>query len=472
MSWKAPPPDKSMSASQQRRTRAQIQEEETAALLGPEWKERYGRITLKDGKKVSIRLLARQFIRFVPIYDISQSALEDLARQIKIQINDMKGGKRSKQRGAGFNEVLQVAKAVSLYAALKTSDATGRSAQYFKNEVIDPIFGSGSRLAVIIIKLGDQLFVKAPVTVTIGAIAAVGFTANVAATIVSKFNTWARGVAAAGLTDEVAESAAKVAVGDFKSIANTASIGFLVANQLGFLPFSSLAAAILYGLKVTATNAPLRANAVAMLYAWYLAMPDENRAEFNQKVREYTQQAKESAASAAAAAVPAAKELGTMLLTKARENPQITVATVTAAAAAIGVALNPGVAEAIVAKITEALTATGGRLAEINAFQAIAATAVGSIGVATAAPLLSAAEDPDAANVAAEILQGGAPAAAIAAADVGVFGAELEAAVAAMGAAGEGADVMPQGGRRPRKTKKRAMKKRRMTRRKPLTFSY
>lgn len=457
-------------------TSDRLAQQEAKALLGP-LADLYGRIKLDDGRTVSARLLVRNFIRFAPIDD---ALSDDKVRQIATVMGVKQGGGRRRgQRGGGWAEFKQYIKAAALYAMYKNE---GRDPRYFTEEVIIPIFGTSKRVLDIIIKLADQVVVKTPVTALVSSLAAIGFTANVAANITGKLNTWARGVAAAALTDEVAESAAQVAVGDFKSIVRTTGIGIVVVNQLGFLPFSSLAAAILYSLKITATNSTVRANAVAMLYTWYLAMPDATRDRFNQKVTEYAEQAKQAAASGAAAAVPVAKELGEMLVEKVQANPAAFAAAATAAAGAAGVALTPGAVDAIVASITAGLSKVSAAGAGINAFQAIAATATTAIGAVTAAPLL-AADVPknDAEELAGQVLAEAAPAAAIAAADAGAFGAELEAAVnaqmAAEGAAGMGAaaaaieGAMPEGGRKRRKTKKRAMRKRRMTRRRPI-FSY
>lgn len=461
-----------------KKTQAQVGEADTAIFLGPEWKTRYGRFTLDDGRKVSLRLLERNFVRFAPIYDISDRDI----RAIENQINSMKGGGRRNQRGGYLTETMQIIKAASLYVAYKGADKTGRAAEYFKQEVIDPIFGSTSRVAAIIVKLADQVVIKTPVTAVVGSLAAVGFTANVAATIAQKFNTWARGVAAAALTDEAADRAAQVAVGDARKIATTAGIAALIANQVGILPMSILAATILRGLKVSVKTPVLRANVVATLYAWYLAQDQPTRNAIKAQAVEYANAAKDATVSGAEKTKQIAISLAPYLLATGVVAAGVAVAAPGAAAA--------GVAAAQAAVVSTA-TAAGAMIAGIqariqgmNAFQAVVeilpvgVAAGAAVPVAAAVPVVP--EDP-AIGPAGNILAEGEPAAEIAAADAGAFGAELEAAAnAAMqaeDAAAADADMppaapgAPAGGRKHRKTKKRAMRKRRITRRRPL-FSY
>lgn len=466
-------------------TSDRLAQAEAARMLGPLGDLR-GRITLSDGRIVSARLLARNFVKSAPV-DFNEAQLRAIDGEINKIAADTPAGGRRKHRGGGLEEVKAMIKAAALYAAYKTADATGKSANYFKTEVIDPIFGAGSRVTTIVLKLADQLVVKTPTTAVLIALGGVGFTANVVATITGKFNTWARGVASAALTDEVAERAAQVAVGDFKAIARTAGVAALIANQVGIFPIPTVTAAILAGLKITVTNPVARANVIVAFYSWYIAQDQQTRAAINAQATEYANAAKSKTAAGVARAKEIAVTLAPYLVVGAAAAAGVAWAAPEAVTAALGAI--PGATQAAAATAAELYGRfqAGG----INAYQAIAAAvgvSAGAANIPAAQPAPAAGVPPPAAPVEAAVNVLADDDAVAAAGAMGAYGPEIDAAVAAAeAAAGEGAaaaaapvvpatgddgmGVPPQGGRKHRKTKKRAMRKRRMTRRRPI-FSY
>ena len=458
--------------------KVQALREEAQLIVGSKPLEYYGRNP--DG--TSKRLAAKNFILTVPVEGITESQLDALLTSIGVP--PMAGGGR--QRGGDLREKLLIAKAYTMMLAYNAGQLGIDSVDYFKNEVLMPIAGTSARVGQIIMKLADQVIVKAPTTVVVLGLSTLGASANVLATIVKKFNAWGRNNAAILLTDEFAENAAAVAVGDAKAIASTAGVALGVANMAGVLPLSTLAAAILYGLKVTITNKNIKAHIVAGLYTWYLSQPEQTRIAIQQGAINYARTAKDAAANGAVKVKDTAVTLAPLLLATGAAAGAVALAApgaVAAAPAAAAAAVQAAVA-AVQPLATQASALLGGiQVQGRTAFQVIAS-------LLPAAGVAAAAVPPEDAAGAAAILEEGAPAAAIA---VGAYGPEIEAAIAAadaaaaaavaaadagvaaagMGVAAAGDDRMgaPAGGRRHRKTKKRAMRKRRMTRRRPI-FSY
>lgn len=435
---------------------------EADRLLGANWEYYYGRAS--DG--TSLRLSPRDYIAFAPVdkSDIGDFDIDKLGSVLGIPA---KGGKR--QRGGNFEESVEGAKVIAMILAYKTQRAGEYSIDYVKAEIINPIFGTSGRVVEILINLAEQLVVQTPVTVINGILASVGFTANVLTRITAKFNAWGRAGAASLLSDELAEQAAAIAVADAKTIATTAGVGAIVANQVGILPMSALVAAILRGLKIATGNRVARANVVAMLYAWYLAQDEQTRNTIKQNVVEFANNAKDLTATGVAKTKQIAVTLAPYLLATGVAAAGVAVA-VPGAVAAV-----PGAVAAAVSAVPPMFAALQVQIQGMNAFQAVVA-ALGAAGVAQGVVV------PQAQDAAINVLEVGVPGAAQAV--TGAYGADLEAAAnAAMQAedAVAAADAMqdvpaaapgaPAGGRKHRKTKKRAMRKRRITRRRPL-FSY
>lgn len=420
------------------------------------------------------RRLARNFIEFIPV-DVSEAEADAFLASFGVP---PQGGNRT-QRGGNLAEKLAAAKAAALMVAAAAGRAGKTGAQvageYLVNEFVAPIFGTTSTTAVFLIKLAEQIAVKTPTTGVMLTVSTVGFAANTLTKILNKFNTWGRAAAGALLSDELAERAAAVAVGDAKQLATSVGIATIIANQIGIFPVSAVTAAILAGLKITVKNPVARANVVAAFYAWYLAQDEPTRTEIKNNATQYAIAAKDTTVSGASKAKTLAVKLAPYLVIGATAAGVAAWAAPGAVQAAV--AAVPGMVSVAKASATQMIASI--QVGGMNAYQAIAAAVGAAVPVtlqqAQPAPAAGAPPPPapaEAVNVLADNN------AVVAAGVMGAYDAELEAAANAVAAAGEGAAVAedaamgaPAGGRRFRKTKKRGMRKRRMTRRRPL-FSY
>jgi hypothetical protein len=193
-----------------------------------------------------------------------------------------------------------------------------KAKEYFMANYAAPLLGVGTKLFDIGAKLADQLIVKAPVTLTMLSAAGVGYTFNVTAEIIRKFNHWGRKTTDEFLSDEKAKKAAEWAVQDAMTSGKTALVGVAVANQLGLLPASALLAAILFALQINVASPTGRGYMIASFYAWYAGQPKETQEEVKKAATEYAVSVKNAAVKGApqvkAAAKAAGKTLGPLLV--------------------------------------------------------------------------------------------------------------------------------------------------------------
>lgn len=275
------------------------------------------------GHRVAAKNAAARLGAILKVAPPSTKELASIDKELR-----MVGGKRQRG-GATSAENLAFVKAIAmmmLYTSGKLAEsAAGRTKEYIRIEIVEPLLGPGSRLARIALSLVEEGVIRAPVTVVSLSGAGLGYTANFAAKLIQKFNTWGRATSQTLLSDKAAKDAADAAVRDVNSLVKTAAVGLFAANQIGIAPLSSLLAAIIYSLKITGTTGTGRAYFVSSFYAWYVTRPKAEQVAIDESAKEYADAAR-SAATQGGEAVKAAVEaavskLGPMLAKKAESEP-------------------------------------------------------------------------------------------------------------------------------------------------------
>jgi hypothetical protein len=330
--------------------------------------------------------------------------------------------------------------------------AAGPSKEYITREIVTPLLGTGTRLALIALKVADQLIIKTPVTVLIGTAATVGAVGNFAGELLRIFNTWGRNTSAALLDDKTAADAAAAAVASTKAAVMTGAVAVGVAQQLGLLPLSAILAAILFSLQINLGTGGGRAYVAASLYRWYVMQTPEAQMQIKAAATQYAQSTRAAASSGAEASKEAARAAAATL------GPLLASAAAGGANAFQTVAQScsrppPGGPEPAPAVVPPPTTGDGAGAALVEGAPAasIAAAAEGATSVE---------EGPRPAKKAVKKASRGRLPAEVANAP------EFVPAPAAVGAPGDGDAAMGKGGRR--KTKK-VKSKRRVTRRRKAT---
>jgi hypothetical protein len=266
-----------------------------------------------DGRRVSARLnpaLVAQLA--IPSDEQIEQLIKDSGQVEEVAPADPKGGRRLQRGGDGtwaewtkakyaFTKAIVMMTGytfaqIALEAGTSPTavGATETVTAYLTRE-LTPIKGVGVKLAAIIGRLVEQVFIKTPITAVVLSTATLGYTANVVRYIFDISNTYARGTADWLLNDDNAKRAAQTAVGSVKDATFTAAVGATVANQIGILPLSAVLAAILFTLQINLGSGAGRGYLVASFYSWYLSQPKEARKEIDTSAREYVSSVTEAA---------------------------------------------------------------------------------------------------------------------------------------------------------------------------------
>lgn len=274
---------------------------------------------------------------------VTEETLDADLKGISMLVATPTGGRRGQRGGddelvSAINEVIREPDTQSKLAIVKTvammgiynskmalqkgytdsEDMRMAAKDFFVENYATPLLGVASKLLGIAVKLADQLIVKAPVTAAMLTAGGVGYTVNVAAEIIRRFNNWGRNTTDSLLSDEKAKKAAEWAVQDAMTSGKTALVGIAVANQLGLLPASALLAAILFALQINVASPAGRGYMIASLYTWYAGQPKETQKKVKEAATDYAVSVKNAAVKGAPkvkeAAKVAAKTLGPLLV--------------------------------------------------------------------------------------------------------------------------------------------------------------
>ena len=378
----------------------------------------------------------------------TDAVLNDLVQSLQTLTVHATGGKGKRQRGGDDNlddiaamvpgieggvfnvilttvqnneEKIAVAKTIVQMAAYNAmwlaGEAVKPTADYLYKELADPLLKPGMKLAKIGLGLANQL-VRVPITLALLSGASLGMTVNVAGKLLDMFNTWGRGTAGWMLQETTAKKVADAAVKDAKTIATTAGVAAIAANQLGVLPLSAVLAAILFSVQVNFGTGVGRAYVVSSFYTWYVSRPDEEKKAIKAAATQYAKDAGAAAKKGAKDVKDAAKNAAAALgpyLVKGGASAAAGAGAAGNAFKAVGEAIRanwtgpPGSAPAAAA-IESSSNEEEGKVAAAAAAEAVAIAASQVIGDAPAAA--EAAEEQVLNGVVAQAEAAAAPAAA------------------------------------------------------------
>lgn len=250
--------------------------------------------------------------------DITDDEVDEVIEGSEIDLSTIGGKRHSRKYGgnkdgddssgsqATAEEVKQdrvaIAKTIALAALyniklrsqqawVDSKEAREAAKQYFLDQYATPLLSVSKRFGKIAAGLVDQLIVKAPVTLVMLSTGGAGYVVNVAAKIVGKFNSWGRKTTTTLLSDTAANEAAALAIDGVSAKLKTATVGFIIANQLGFLPISTVAAAIIFYLQNSIGTGTGRAYVISSFYAWYLNQDSKKQEDIDNAAWQYAKAA-------------------------------------------------------------------------------------------------------------------------------------------------------------------------------------